>query len=229
MQLYKIRGGNIEELNQKKYTIGVGISLGNKWFTLENIIELVEWSLLHTKNKVIVYIADSIHAINLEIRKKISPEKASKLADEMGREVLNKVKSEVKRRFSQEKVEKIVYVRWQDLVDESYRNKLDYLRFFYKKDDEFRNTIHSIIRNFVSKENREFSNDEINRLGEYVIEEMPEVINRVNMAGIICDAYTYPFDGDLARLVEKIQKGEIFPEIKENIMDTEPKVFLEVR
>ncbi len=229
MQLYKIRGGNIEELNQKKYTIGVGISLGNKWFTLENIIELVEWSLLHTKDKVIVYIADSIHAINLEIRKKISPEKASKLADEMGREVLNEVKSEIKRRFSQEKVEKIVYVRWQDLVGESYRNKLDYLRFFYKKDDEFRNTIHSIIRNFVSKENREFSNDEINRLGEYVIEEMPEVINRVNMAGIICDAYAYPFDGDLARLVEKIQKGEIFPEIKENIMDTEPKVFLEVR
>lgn len=49
------------------------------------------------------------------------------------------------------------------------------------------------------------------------------------MKGVVCDAFTYPFDGELPELTEKIQNGEIFPEIKENIMDTEPKVFLEVR
>ena len=34
MELYKIRGGNKEDLENKKYTLSVGISLGNKWFTI---------------------------------------------------------------------------------------------------------------------------------------------------------------------------------------------------
>ena len=49
------------------------------------------------------------------------------------------------------------------------------------------------------------------------------------MNGVECDAYVYPFDGELVVLTEKIQRGELFPEIKKAIMDTNPKVFLEVR
>jgi len=45
MKLYKIRGGTEEELYKRNYNIGVGISLGNKWFSAENILGLVEWSL----------------------------------------------------------------------------------------------------------------------------------------------------------------------------------------
>jgi len=58
---------------------------------------------------------------------------------------------------------------------------------------------------------------------------MPEVICRVPIKGYACDACVYPFDGELTQFVEQVQKGEIFPEIKANILDTEPKVFLEVR
>ena len=49
------------------------------------------------------------------------------------------------------------------------------------------------------------------------------------MNGVECDAFVYPFDGELAMFAEKIQRGELFPEIKKVIMDTKPKVFLEVR
>ena len=45
MQLHKIRGGDKEQLEKGEYTICVGISLGNRWFTTENIIELIRWSL----------------------------------------------------------------------------------------------------------------------------------------------------------------------------------------
>lgn len=62
-----------------------------------------------------------------------------------------------------------------------------------------------------------------------VIEELPEVLARTPIKGMTFDAYAYPFDGELPELVERIQRGDIFPEIKESIMDTEPKVFLEVR
>lgn len=229
MELYKIRGGNKEDLENKQYTIGIGISLGNKWFTDENITRLIEWSYNYSKDKIIVYVADSIHAINLEVRNGISYEKSLEKANRMGDKILDDVKNEVERRLPKEIIERIVYVKWEEITDGTYKQKVEFLKSLYTSNQDFKDNILSLVRDFTSKEERIFSDNEIYRLGEYIIEELPEVINRVPMKGIICDAYTYPFDGKLCELTEKIQNGEIFPEIKKNIMDTEPKVFLEVR
>lgn len=229
MKLHIIRGGTLEELENKEYTIGVGISLGNKWFTVENILKLTKWSLNNTKDKVIVYVADSIHAINLEVRNNISFDIAHKKANEMGDKILSSVKERVDNDFSDEEKNKIIYVKWNEIVDYSYKEKVSYLYGLYKNNIEFHNTIKTLVMSFISKEEKEFSEKEISRLGEYIIEEIPEVICRVPMKGIICDAFVYPYDGELVQFTEKIQKGEIFPEIKENILDTKPKVFIEVR
>ncbi len=229
MKLYSIRGGNKGDLENKKYTIGIGISLGNKWFTVDNIIELIKWSLQYSKDKVIVYVADSIHAINLEIRSKISFEKALQKANNMGDKILNDVKLQVDKDFSEKEKINIIYVKWDQIDDENYKKQVEYLKSLYNYNVDFKNTIYDVVKNFTSKEERIFSEKEINHFGDYIIEEFPEVINRVPMANIICDAYTYPFDGELTKLAEQIQKGEKFPEIKKNIMYGEPKVFLEVR
>lgn len=229
MQLYKIRGGDQESLTQKKYNIGVGISLGNKWYTVDNIVAQVKWSLEYTNHHVIVYVADSIHAINIEIRKRVSHEKALKLSKQMGEDLLNDVKERIESTFSKEDIEKVHYATWDELVDENYIQKKNYLYSLYDSNDEFRDLIHGITRNHLSRDSKEFSDEDIHRLGTYIIEELPEVINRIPMKGLPCEAYVYPFDGDLTRMIEKIQKGELFPEIKKIIMDTQPKVFLEVR
>lgn len=229
MRLYKVRGGTMEKLTNKEYTIGVGISLGNKWFTVENTFELIKWCFQYSKDKIIVYVADSIHSINLEVRNKINYEKALKKADEQGTKTLNEIKSKIEESLSKEEQDKIVYLKWEELRDINYQNKVDYLMSLYNKENHFQNKIHSIVENFTSKEEREFSKKEIHRLGEYIIEELPEIINRVVMKGIRCDAFAYPYDGELAEFAEQLQNGEIFPEIKGKIMDTESKVFLEVR
>lgn len=229
MQLQNIRGGSLQELQEKKYQIGVGISLGNKWFSVENITELVKWSLQHTRDKVIVYVADSIHAINLEIRKSISTDKAEKLADEMGTKIMTDVKVRIEEVLTPDDFNKIIFVKWQEIIDEKYLNKVLYLEEKYIKDHHFRNSIEGIVRSFTSKEVRRFRDQEIHRLGDYIIQELPECLCRVQMAGYECDAYTYPYDGELPEFIEQIQNGKIFPEIKENVIDTESKVFLVVR
>lgn len=229
MQLYSIRGGNKEDLENKQYNIGVGISLGNKWFTPENIVELVKWSLQYTKENVIVYVADSIHAINLEVRNSISYERALKKTNIDGDNILKQVMGLVNEQLPESDSKKVLYVKWSSFVDESYKAKLNYLYELYKNNEEFKTLIHSVVNSFLSKEERKFKDRQINRFGDYLIEEIPEHINRVNMAGIRCDAYVYPENAKFPELIEKIQKGEIFPEIKKNIMDTEPKVFMEVR
>lgn len=231
MNLYKIRGGNLDDLNNKNYNIGVGISLGNKWFTTENIIGLIQWCLPHTRKYVVVYVADSIHAINLEVRKRISYEKASRLADQMGTDLLNQVKQEVEKNFSPEDISKIHYVKWNTLTNDAFTAKVKYLYDFYEHNPDFKNHLISIVKNSLSKETslRTFSEDEIVRLTHYIIEELPEQSTRVPMGEYICDAFAYPYDGEIVKLAEEIQDGEKFPEIREKIIDTKPKVFLEVR
>ena len=228
MELLKIRGGNKESFENKQYNIGIGISLGNKWFTVENIVEQIQWVLPYTKESLIIFIADSIHAINIEVKEGISHEEALSKAKEMGKILLEKLREEMQSKNIN--TTKIQYATWEDITDnEPYRLKVKYLYNLYEKDELFRNKIHKIVRAFTEKDDRGYSDEEINYLGTYVLEELPELLNRAPIKDVVCDAYAYPHDGGVPRLIDAIQQGKKFPEIKENILTTEPKVFLEVR
>ena len=56
-----------DEVESKKHNIWIGVSLGNKYFTKENIRKYIEWALQHTKDSVLVLIGDDIYAINIEV------------------------------------------------------------------------------------------------------------------------------------------------------------------
>lgn len=228
LKLGLLRGGTISELETKKYTIGVGISLGNKWFTPENIVEAIKWALEFSKDKVVVYIADSIHGINLSVRNRMTLEKATKRSVEAGAELFEKVK-EILTGLSPEQLKRIIFVKWDEIVDERFKEKLAYLESLYENDKNFKETIHSLVRGHTSKESRAFSEEDIHRFGKYIIAEMPEFLGRVPMKEIVVDAYTYPTDNTLTKFAEQIQKGEVFPEIRDKVLDTEPKVFIELR
>lgn len=216
-------------LENREYNICVGISLGNKWFTPENIVGLIEWSLQYTKEHVIVCPADDIHAINLGVRSRKSKSKSLELARKMSAELMALVKEEVSKSLSEEEKSKIIYATWSDVVNEEYKKKVSYLYNLYEKDSEFRIAIQDIVRGYTSKEERSFSDEDINVLSTYILEELPEVVGRVPVKGFTYDAYAYPFDSELTVFIEQIQKGERFPEIGKVIMEGEPKVFLEVR
>lgn len=228
MQLHAIRGGTKEELEAHRYNIGVGISLGNKWFSVENTVKAAKWALDHTKEFVVIYVADSIHAINLEVRNRIPHERALRIATQRGREFLEVVEQETKRLLPEE-VSRVIFATWNDIDTPEYRKKVEYLYAFYEQDENFKLHIKNIVRNWTSKEIRIFSEEEITKFGTYILEELPEVIGRVPIKGIVYEAYTYPYDGELTKFVEQLQKAELFPQIKENLLDAPPKVFLEVR
>jgi tRNA-dependent cyclodipeptide synthase len=229
MKLYSIHGGTEQELINKAYNIGVGVSLGNKWFTIENTLEIIKWALSYTKEHVVVYVADSIHAINIQVRSDKSFEVASKRTIRQGRELLDSIQSEVEKIFTPADSSRIFYTQWRDLETEAYKAKVKIVYDFYENNADFRNLIERIVREYVSKEERKFNDAQIHRFGMYCVEELPEMINRVPIGGRSCDACVYPYISKLNLLVEDIQNGIQFPELKQAIMDTAPKVFLEVR
>ncbi len=229
MELHTIRGGSREELEAHRYNIGVGVSLGNKWFTSGNITESACWALRYTREFVVIYVADSIHAINLAVRNRISDERALRVATRMGQELITKVQSEISASLSPFEQSRILYAVWSDVTDDAYQKKVAYLYELYKLNQDFQTYVQNIVREQISRENRVFNETEVYKFGTYILEELPEVMGRVPIKNMIYEAYTYPIDGSLTRLAEKLQLGEVFPEIKANILDTEPKVFLEVR
>ncbi len=229
MELISIRSGSIGKLRNKEYVLSIGISLGNKWFTPENIAELIKWSLKYSKEKVVIYVGDSIHAINLEVKKGISFDKALEEARAMGDELLTQVQATMSELLSKEVFSKLHFATWNDVVDDSYKSKVAYLENLYENNQNFRDTLESIAKASVANGQKTYSEEELHRLGSYIVEELPHQLNKVQIDGIVCDALVYPFDGEIPALVEAIQKGKRFAEIRKNILDTEPKVFLEVR
>jgi tRNA-dependent cyclodipeptide synthase len=209
MQLYSIKGGTEEELLAKKYQIGVGISMGNKWFTVDNIQGLVEWSLKYSKGLVIIYVADDIHSINLEVRKRISREKAQKLSYSMGSKILEEVRLALINNLDIKNFDRLVFARWKDLIDEDYISKTNYLYSIYEGDLLFRERIYQTVKSLIEDEERIFYEEDIHKLGTYLIEEFTEVLCRVKIAGNECDAYAYPYSGLVTELVDNIQQGLI--------------------
>ena len=169
MELHRIRGGNKEELEARAYTIGVGISLGNKWFTPENILGLVIWSLQYTRENVIVYVADSIHAINEEVRGKMSPERAMERSLKKGTEILQEVKTLIDQQLSEEDKERIVYSNWNEIIDANYQKKLVWLTEFFRESPAFENRIKEIVRTNTSKEQKSFTEEDIEKLSIYIL------------------------------------------------------------
>lgn len=227
LNLVKIRGGDENSLNNKEYTIGVGLSLGNKWFTVENILKSIEWALDHSKNKVVIYVADSIHSINIQVRSRKSHDASLRIAEREGEELFRNIKEAVTS-LKQSDQDRLVFVKWDELVDQKFKEKLKYLRSLYATPGPFQERIHSIVRQHTAKENRIFSDADIHTLGSYIIEELPECLNRIPMNGIIVDAYMYPQENQIVELIAQIQNNEAFPEIRKNIFDTENKVLLVV-
>lgn len=228
MQLINVYAGNRQDLESKRYNIGVGISLGNKWFNAGNIMELIRWAFKYTRESVVVYVADSIHAINLEVRKEWKTARAQQVADRKGTELLENLKREIEVGFSEEEQRNIVFAKWNDL-DSSNQEKVSFCYTYAESNHLFRRQIVDIVRSFVSKESANFTDKEISRLSDYIIEELPEQICRMRIKGIMVDALVYPHCSELTQFFEHIKQGTIFPEIKVGIMDSEPKVFLEVR
>lgn len=229
MEIHTVRGGTKEEFCNGEYNLAVPISLGNRWFTEQSVLELVQFSLPYAKEFLVVYVADTIHAVNIEVRNRRSRNGALRKAKRMGREFLLSVQQTLSANLHVTEKDKVFYKNWDDLLTDDYLKKQKFLYDKYKKDSDFRREIKRLVKNTTSMEEKGFSEEEIEKLGNYIIEELPELLMRVPIDGLQFDANVYPFDNDLLVLVEDIQKGRKFPEIAKEMIDSKNKVFVEVR
>lgn len=228
MKVGIIRGATIKEVESKKFNIYSGISLGNKWFTEENIKEYILWALKNTKQKVAVLIADKIHSLNYEFRNKLKKEKAVRKALKKGDEFEILIKKIVFQLPKKEQ-ERIVILRWDELENNLERKNL-VSKFYneFEKNPNFKSKIIEIVKSHLSKEKRIFDETAIEKMCYYILEELPELFSGFSHKGIYYNCYIYPQDSALTQFIEKVQTGKLFPEFRSKFKITK-SVFVELK
>jgi len=167
----KIRGkATLEEIKAKKFNIYLGISLGNKWFTKEHIKEYLIWALKYSKEKVGVLVADTLHSVNYEVRNNLLPEKARIKAIKQGDKICKMIEELVKE-FPKKEQEKIIIIRWDEIVNTKTNEKSK--KIFdkkFKEDPKFKEEVLNIIREYTSHDKeKKFSDNEIEKLATYIL------------------------------------------------------------
>ena len=111
----KIFNATNKEVEEKKYNIFIGISLGVlKPLTKEMAKEYIEWALKNTKNKVVILIADEIAKFDYKIFSSYSGGKSERRAIREGDKYFDFFLNIVKE-FSEKEQKKILILKWKDI------------------------------------------------------------------------------------------------------------------
>lgn len=222
MKVRLIRGGSLDDLEAKKYNISIGISIGNKFYSKENLNEYLKIALTFTKERVGFLIADSLHSINYVVKDDMSLIRAKKKAIRKGDEVMVLIK-ELIDELPLEERNKIDIIRWDDILSQkNYSKYISYLNFFYNTNDYFKKRINLIIIKYLGDKVKK-----INEASTYLIEELPELLLGFNYNNIHYDSYFSPEDDLITKLVDDINNKKEFSELRESI-HIDPKVFIQV-
>jgi len=218
VKINRLIGATEEEVNSRKFNIFIGISLGNKWFTKENIKEYILWSLDKTRRDILVFVADGLHAINYQYKDHYSWERALGRAERVGDKYIEIIK-EIINELPDEKKKLITLIRWADLENsEGYEEDQKIIYDEFENNLEFKEFILNIVRSSVSKiADRIFKDEEIEGLANYVLRELTLFLKGANYKGIRYDMHPYPSFTLINDLSEKMQSGEIFQELYEKL------------
>ena len=205
------------DIDNKRFNYWIGTSLGNKYFSKENIQKYIEWTILNTKESVLIVIADWIYSINAQVLDKRSEQSALRRAMRLGDTKLAEV-IEIINQLSPEQAAKVKVARWKDIESsEIHQNRVRVLFDEFQKKGEFYNRIIEIVKeNFKgSPKNLEIS--DIEKLSEYVLNEMPMFLDGIHIFGNTYDAILYPKIGLIDLLEKDLQEGLIFPELTKKL------------
>src|SRR3989338_150961 len=203
-----------ECVEANKFNIFIGISLGNKYFSKENIKDYLLWALENTKEKVAILIPDKIHSINYEVRNKYSKERAENLAFREG----EKVKEVVENILSEMELEKRALVnilKWESIETNEHKSMVEILHKEFENNKDFRNSILEIVKENIQSE--KLTDSDYEKLATYPLEELPMLVSGIEYDGIAYDLLPYPGISKIDHLAIDLQEGKNFPEITKKL------------
>jgi tRNA-dependent cyclodipeptide synthase len=211
-----------QEIANRHHNIWIGVSLGNAYFTKENLEHYIKWSIENTKDKVLVVIADALQAINFEVLDHRSPERASKKAMKIGDQKETEI-NEIIATLSHEDRTKVKVVRWKDiLTNDTYKKNIKVIKEEFFSNPEFHMFITDIVKFGRQDRSERLSNmtsEELDRLSDYVLYELPHFVDGVQCCGdmLIYTVIPYPGLNKLDELAVGLSNKTMFPTLAEKL------------
>lgn len=232
MRIEKYLNTDANEVSRNTFNIWLGISLGNKYFTQSHIKAYIQWALQYTKERVLVVIGDALHAPNLEVLDNKTPEAALRKVLKVGDQKFAEV-SEILSELPNDQRGRVNVVRWKDILDtNTYQQNLAIINAEYQSNSNFREYIRKIVKNGrqdrAERLNR-LTEQELDRLCDYVLSEIPHFVNGVQGYGdnIVYTLLPYPGLNKLDELFVALHNKTLFPEVSKKLNITNKIAILE--
>lgn len=222
----KVLDGSKTDIENRKFNIFVPISLGNLYFTRERVREMVQWAIQHTKERVVILIADKIQAINYEVLRDMDQEQSLKAAHDLG-DNFYRMAERVVRSLPADQQEVVSVARWEDIEESEFTEMQTVLKEEYQSNPNFKAEVHRVVTQMLADKLPDGESD-LHRLGDYVIEEMPLMFKGITVNGTHYDVFLYPGLSELDILVSDIQSRRRFSEIADRLGLTTKQPFIEV-
>jgi len=206
-----------QDIKSKKFNIFIGISLGNKYFSKDNIKKYILWALENTKEDVLILIADTNHAINYEVFNDYNPERALQVALRKGDETKESIKKII-HSLPKEKHSIIKICRWDDArKSKYYKEKIKIFLNEFKRDRKFHDFIINAVQENLGSKVKILDLKSLEKLSLYVLDELPILLNGVEYGGKIYNLHPYPGFSCLDMLLMGLQEGKLFPKLSEKL------------
>lgn len=214
-----------EDLESKDRNIFIGVSLGNKFFSKDNLREYILWSLANTKDDVLVLIADENQAINYEVLNRYSQARASAVALRRGGEKKQEIE-ELILQLKQSDQARVHIVTWNTVrANNSYQKNIGAVLQEFETNPEFQKYVLTIIDENIGERTESLSLEEKKKLAGYVLDELPSLLNGVEYQGKLYNLHPYPGLSSFDYLIEGLASRRLFPELVEKIhFDGKPAI-----
>lgn len=200
-----------EQIDARTWNPYLGISINNKAFTCEYLYSYMKWAACRANKRFAIVIVDIIQHINNQVFDRSKPlsaiEKAFRKADAI-RVLCDQAKSQL----STEEADRLVVLEWTDLVfDEYFVHNLKVFKEEYANNEQFKMAILSITKNNLGSIVNRLNDFEIEMLGQYVVNELPELVTGFNYDGVHYNLNVYP--GNIASIYAELLKLDFFHHI----------------
>jgi tRNA-dependent cyclodipeptide synthase len=230
MEVKEVFNTTREAIEAKSYNILVPICLGNKFFTknleaTDNIRKYVKWALEHTKEKVLILVVDKIQHTNYFVRgTRVTELHSRKRVLEDGKKVESSIQEMLSKEFSVDEIRKITLTRYEEYEknDPYCREVTHEIYREFKNNKEFSQGVLQSVRSSIK--DREFSEEDVWRLCDYVLDEFALAYVGVEYLGEYYGIYIYPHTDSVLLFIESIKKGDTFTDLSKKLPERKMSV-----
>lgn len=188
MQIYN---GTLSDIVNKQRNIWLGISTSLKPYNQEQAKQYLEFIINYSKNRALVFIGDEISSINYQELERMSLQNALRKAERIGTKYEERFE-QIKKTLSQEEQEKLEIIKWRDVWNEEQNTKYELLKEEYTQNNSFKKEIEAPIIEYLKNRRRTITHKRLETLSNYVLREMPFLLEGIQHQGIHYEVMLYP-------------------------------------